>query len=438
MSKYRLTSGSTRPDGSEQPQSGVVRRRRILFVAEAITLAQVVRLVALARSLDRNRYEVYFACGEFDPIAFAGTDIDPIPLLTVEREAALRKVDRGERLYETGTLERYVQEELRLFDSIRPDFVVSDFRLSLPISATLAGVPHAALINAYFSPFAVRDGFPVPEHPLVSLLGYERAARYFPRALPAVFAHFAKPIDAVRKRYGLPPSGGLLQAISAGDFTLYPDVPELCPTRDLPASHRYLGHIPWSPNVPLPRFLEELGANRPVVYITLGSSGRLSALDTVLRVIAELPVLGVISTAGRFELRDVPTNVRVERYLPGALVSRASSFVVTNGGASTSYQALAEGRPVLGIPSNLDQYLAMTAIERAGAGRLVRAGEATETAVRRAMNELLSSETLRTGAERIQQAFAGKPYDLNFAALLDEVFASASSPPQVAHLEEQA
>lgn len=106
MSKSRLTSGSTRPDSSEQPPSGFVRRRRVLFVAEAITLAQVVRLVALARSLDRNRYEVYFACGEFDPIAFEGTDIDPIPLLTVEREAALRKVDRGERLYETGTLER--------------------------------------------------------------------------------------------------------------------------------------------------------------------------------------------------------------------------------------------------------------------------------------------------------------------------------------------
>ena len=36
-------------------------RRRILFVAEAVTLAQVVRLVTLARALDPARYDVHFA-----------------------------------------------------------------------------------------------------------------------------------------------------------------------------------------------------------------------------------------------------------------------------------------------------------------------------------------------------------------------------------------
>jgi UDP:flavonoid glycosyltransferase YjiC (YdhE family) len=391
-------------------------------VAEALTLAQVVRLVTLARSLDRARYEVHFACGEFDPVAFSGTDLRPIPLLTVPREAALRKVDRGERLYEVGTLERYVEEELRLFETVEPDFVVSDFRLSLPISAAKAGVRHAALINAYFSPYAERDGFPVPEHPLVSLLGYQRAARYFPRALPAVFAHFVKPIDVVRQRHGLTASGGLLEALSSGDFTLYPDVPELCPTHNLPPHHRYLGHIPWSPDVPLPEFFGELDSDRQVVYVTLGSSGRLSALDTVLRVIAELPVLGVVATAGRFELPDAPSNVRVARYLPGEQVARASRFVVTNGGASTSYQALAEAKPVLGVPSNLDQYLSMTAIERAGAGRLVRAGEATETTLRKAFNELLGSPELEHGALAIQRAFRRENYARNFGQLLDEVF----------------
>jgi UDP:flavonoid glycosyltransferase YjiC (YdhE family) len=391
-------------------------------VAEALTLAQVVRLVALAQSLDRARYEVHFACGEFDNVAFSGTDIRPIPLLTVPREAALRKIDRGERLYEIGTLERYVEEELRLFDAVEPDFVVSDFRLSLPISATKAGVPHAALINAYFSPYAERDGFPVPEHPLVSLLGYQRAARYVPRALPAVFAHFVKPIDLVRRRHGLPSSGGLLEALSSGDFTLYPDVPELCPTRNLPPHHRYLGHVPWSPHLRLPEFLADLESDTPIVYVTLGSSGRLAALDTVLRVIAELPVLGVIATAGRFELPNAPSNVRVARYLPGALVARASSFVVTNGGASTSYQALAEGKPVLGVPSNLDQYLSMTAIERVRAGRLVRAGEATEAALRKAFHELLGSSELRHGALAIQRAFRRENYASNFRELLDQVF----------------
>lgn len=402
------------------------RRKRILFVAEALTLAQVVRLLTLARGLDPERYEVAFACGPFDPIAFEGTGIEPIPLFTVDRAAALKKVDRGDRLYEKDVLTRYVTDELALFDRVKPDLVVGDFRLSLAVSAAHAGIPHATLINAYFSQYAERDGFPVPDHPLVSLLGAKRAAEYFPRALPLVFAHFVAPLDAVRKRYGLPPSGGLLQALGAGDFTLFPDVPELCPTRDAPSTHRYLGPVPWAPSLPLPEFFREFDADLPLVYVTLGSSGRYAGLEAVLRVIGEFPVQAVVATAGRFELKDVPRNVRVARYLPGDRVARASRFVITNGGASTSYQALAEGKPVLGVPSNLDQYLAMTAIERASAGRLVRSGEATPATVRAAFTELLTSAQLRDGAERVARAFAAADCHQHFEAFLCEVFGTNS------------
>jgi UDP:flavonoid glycosyltransferase YjiC (YdhE family) len=398
------------------------RRPRVLFVAEAITLAQVVRLVTLARGVDRERYEVSFACGPFDPIAFAGTDLEPIPLVTVDPKRALSKVERGERIYEKDLLFKYVAAELELFERVRPDFVVSDFRLSLAVSARHAQIPHAALINAYFSPHAERDGFPLPEHPIVSLLGVKRAAQYFPRALPLVFAHFVAPLDAVRKRYGLPPSGGLLEALSAGDFTLFPDVPELCPTRTLPASQRYLGPIPWSPALPFPASRETLGTNRPLVYVTLGSSGRVSALANVLTVLGELDIDVLVATAGRIELGATPPNVHVEAFVPGDQAASRASFVVTNGGASTSYQALAAGKPVLGIPSNLDQYLAMTAIEKAGAGRLVRAGEATPAALRAAVHELLDSAPLRAGAAEVGRAFARVNCHDRFRALLAEVF----------------
>jgi UDP:flavonoid glycosyltransferase YjiC (YdhE family) len=423
MSNYgRSSKDGARLAAGEADSRRAAPRKRVLFVAEALTLAQVVRLLTLARGLDPERYEVHFACGPFDAVAFEGSGIEPLPLFTVDRAAALKKVDRGDRLYESDVLSRYVEDELALFDQVKPDLVVGDFRLSLAVSATRAGIPHATLINAYFGPYAEREGFPVPDHPLVSLLGAKRAAEYFPRALPLVFAHFVAPLDAVRKRYGLSPSGGLLQALTAGDFTLYPDVPELCPTRNAPSSHRYLGHVPWSPALPLPDFFQELDPRIPLVYVTLGSSGRYSALKAVLRVIGEFRVQAVVSTAGRFVLPDVPSNVRVAPYVPGALVARASHFVITNGGASTSYQALAEGRPVLGVPSNLDQYLAMTAIERASAGRLVRSGEATPATVRAAFTELLTSSELQRGAGRVARAFAAVDCHERFDAFLSDVF----------------
>ena len=397
------------------------RRPRVLFVSEAITLAQVVRLAALAARVDRQRYDVHFACGPFDDVALLGSGLDPLPLFTIDRQRALAKIDRGERLYETAVLERYVAEELELFDRVRPDLVIGDFRLSLAVSARLRRVPLATLINAYMSPFAERESFPVPDHPIVSLLGVQRAARYWPKALPVAFAHFVAPLDSVRKRHGLAPSGGLLEALVDGDFTLYPDVPELCPTRALPEKHRYLGPIPWSPQAAMLDLGPRFRADRPLVYVTIGSSGRYAALSGVLQVIGELPVNAVLATAGRFEQLDTPANVHVVPFAPGSILAQKASFVVTNGGASTSYQALAEGKPVLGIPSNLDQYMAMTAIERACAGRLVRSGEATPSALRSAFTELLESEALREGARNVASAFARADCHERFQAWLEEV-----------------
>jgi UDP:flavonoid glycosyltransferase YjiC (YdhE family) len=402
----------------------------VLFVSEAITLAQVVRLAALATRVDRQRYEVHFACGPYDGVALLGSGIEPIPLFTIDRQRALAKIDRGERLYETAVLERYVDEELALFDRVRPDVVIGDFRLSLAVSARLRRIPLATLINAYMSPFAERESFPVPDHPIVSLLGVQRAACYWPKALPVAFAHFVAPLDQVRKRRGLAPSGGLLEALVDGDFTLYPDVPELCPIHDLPAKHRYLGHIPWSPHAATPDLGPRFREDRPLVYVTIGSSGRYAALPSVLQIIGELPVNAVLATAGRFERLDTPPNMHVVPFAPGSILAQKASFVVTNGGASTSYQALAEGKPVLGIPSNLDQYMAMTAIERADAGRLVRSGEATPSALRDAFTELLESQTLRAGARRVAAAFARADCHERFQSWLEEVLGKNERTPR--------
>src|SRR6478609_11092572 len=156
------------------------RRPRLLFVSEALTLAQVVRLASLAARLDPVRYEVHFACGPTDEVALLESGLEPLPLFTIDRQRALKKIDRGERLYERSVIERYVDEELMLFERIQPDLVIGDFRLSLAVSARLHGIPFATLINAYMSPFAVRESFPIPDHPIVSFLGVQRAAQYWP------------------------------------------------------------------------------------------------------------------------------------------------------------------------------------------------------------------------------------------------------------------
>lgn len=395
-------------------------------MAEALTLAQVVRLLVLAKGVDRERYDVHFACRDFPKLLFQGADFALHPLYTIDSESGLCRVEKGERIYDAPTLVRYVESELELFEHVRPDLVIGDFRLSLSVSSVLAKIPLLTLINAYWSPYAERDGFPVPDHPIVKLVGHERAARYLDRALPRAFAHFAAPLEQVRRQFGLPALGGLLEQLCYGDYTLYPDVPELVKTRAAPSNHVYLGPVPWSPSVPLPDWWQGLDPSLPTVYVTLGSSGAAHVVSTVFEALASLEVNVLFARAGRtgeaFRALDSALarggRVFVADFLPGALAASRAAFVISNGGASTSYQALGEGVPVLGIPYNLDQYLAMTAIERASAGILLRAGNLSVKPLREACVRMLNSSDLKRGSLEVQRAFRAYDCQERFHSLL--------------------
>jgi UDP:flavonoid glycosyltransferase YjiC (YdhE family) len=404
--------------------------QRVLFVAEAVTLAQVVRLVTLARALDAARYEVHFASAAFDPRVFAPGEFVRHPITSASPREVERALERGTRLYSQRTLARYVDDDLRLLDQVEPALVVGDLRWSLLVSAPLRGVTHAALVNAYWSPHAVRARFPMPDHPLVRLLGEEIAARGFPRALPFVFRHFARPLDALRRRHGLAPLGGLRELLTAGDLTLYADAPALVPVDPLPPTHHFLGHVGWAPRVALPAWWDRLDPARRCVYVTLGSSGRVAALPGVVAALARLPVDVLVATAGRAALPGAPENVHVADLLPGDVAARRAAVVVSNGGSSTGYQALAEGRPVVGLPWNLDQYLAMSAIEDAGAGALVRGGSADPEAVRRAVVAALDGR-FAPGVARARAALLALDAGERFRAVVDGacgVAAAAARP----------
>jgi UDP:flavonoid glycosyltransferase YjiC (YdhE family)/uncharacterized protein (DUF2141 family) len=405
-------------------------RTKILFYAESVTTAQVTRLATLARCLDPGRYEVHFASAEFEPVVFDGAVFQRHQIRSIGAAAALRALRAGRRLYDTRTLSRYVEEDVALLRKLRPALVVGDFRLSLTISAPLAGVQYAALVNAYWSPERVYEHLPVPDHPIVRLLGEKLSARYFPKAAPRAFAHFAAPVNELRRRAGLASIGDIAEVLTYGDFVLYPDPPELVPTRKLPPAHEYIGHVPWAPRTAGAAMLDGLDASRPVVYATLGSSGRVDALPAIVEGLSVLDVTVLVATAGRASPEKKPPNVRAVPFLPGDRAARQAAFVVSNGGSSTGYQALAEGTPVLGVPSNLDQYLAMTAIAESGAGILLPARGLTAEKVRHAASTLLHSSEYRSAAQRVGKHIASAPYAERFRAFVER--ATRAAEPRAA------
>jgi UDP:flavonoid glycosyltransferase YjiC (YdhE family) len=397
------------------------QRRRILFVAEAVTLAHVARPVALARGLDPACYDVVLAA---DPRYRAVLGDLAIPLRTIQSIPSQRFLDalaRGRPLYDAATLRGYVREDLELIAETSPELIVGDFRLSLAVSARVAGVPYLAIANVYWSPYA-RLRFPMPELPMTKWLGTALAQRVFDIVRPCAFAVHTLPLNRVRREFGLPSLGfDLRRVYTEADRTLYADVPDFVPMAALPAHHHFLGPIPWSPAVAPPAWWDDLPRDAPVIYVTLGSSGRSSLLPGVLEALADLPVTVVAATAGRVDLGTVPGNARVAAFLPGAEAAARSRLVVCNGGSPTTQQALAAGTPVLGLVSNMDQHLNMGAVASHGAGELLRAESATVSSLRATVDRMLGATRYSETAARMAGSFADWHAPTRFQAILGQV-----------------
>jgi UDP:flavonoid glycosyltransferase YjiC (YdhE family) len=145
---------------------------------------------------------------------------------------------------------------------------------------------------------------------------------------------------------------------------------------------------------------------RPRVYATLGSvAGALDlargAYAAVLAALGEVDA-DVLFTLGRMdpaEIGPVPSNVKVERYVPQH-VAMACDAVVTHAGSGTTVAALSRGLPLVAVPLFADQPHNAERVQAAGAGVAVPPEQVAER-LPSAVATVLSDPTYARAARRI-------------------------------------
>jgi UDP:flavonoid glycosyltransferase YjiC (YdhE family) len=258
------------------------------------------------------------------------------------------------------------------------------------------------------------------------------AQRVFSLARPCAFALHCLPMHGLRRSYGLPSLGfNLRQVYTHADYTLYADIPDLYCMERMPAHHQFIGPVAWSPSFPDPDWWQDLPQNLPLVYVTLGSSGQSSLLPQILTALGQLDITALVSTAGAPLPQAWPDNVYPAAYLPGEAAVKKASLVICNGGSPGTHQALAHGVPVIGVAGNLDQYLNMAAIEKSGAGRVMRSGTFDAGKLVAVVQRMLADPTSREAARDLALRFARYDPRDKFNNIINEIVREKLQLPRI-------
>lgn len=365
--------------------------KHILFFSEAVTLAHIARCVALANEIHRSgNYKITFAAdNRYDEI-IGSVPFQRIPLNTVSSRYFEKKLSQGLPIYNVQTLTDYVNEDLRIIEEITPDFIIGDFRLSLAISSRIKKIPYATITNAYWSPYADIT-YPIPELPLTKIFGITIAQKLFDFARPFVFKLHTLAFNKVCKKFRQPEiSSDLRQVYTHADYTLYADIESLIPMKARPSNHIFIGPILWSANVPLPEWWVNLPSDKPFIFVTLGSSGDSRLLPMLLETLSQMSVTVLCVTAKKTSIKKTYANVFITEFIPAGLAVKKADIVICNGGSPMVYQSIVENKFVIGLPSNLDQYLMMTLAQAAGYGKLIRSGKVDCNSITHAVTQALA------------------------------------------------
>ncbi len=214
------------------------RPARVLFMSEALAISHVARPSVLAAHLRRQGYDVCVARDPRYSNLIPEDGFETVDLQSLPSSVAQDRLARQEPVHDANTLDRYVQEDLRVLRAFKPDIVAGDQRHSLAISSRLAKIPYINIADAHWSP-AVDIQYELPSSPLSGIIGMPLSNLIFQVIQPLAFAYQAIPLNVVRMKYGLPGISPDIRICNTyGDFTVYPNDPELFTLKQPPSPRR--------------------------------------------------------------------------------------------------------------------------------------------------------------------------------------------------------
>lgn len=400
----------------------MARKPRVLFIAESVTLAHVVRPAQLALALKGSEYEVHFATTVDYQKRLCPENAIFHPIQSMTSKEFQSRLDRGASVFNENLLQKQIHEDLNLLDLLRPDIVVGDFRHSLSVSARIHRTPYMGIANAYWSHFDEKI-MPLPEIQPFRLLG-QTVSNFLlnlgrSSILPYIFYQQAKPLNKLRKKYGLSTFSNLTECYLDADLVGFADAFEVVSADpNFKTPYINLGPLVGNFQVPIPGWWDEVRSDQPLVYLNLGSTGNADLIPALIKELTKEPIQVILGYMMKNEqaIKIYPNGARVfcGQILPGDFICQRADVVISNGGSGGGYQALMAGKPLIGISKNMDQRMNMSYMAKNSFVREIFNWNCSASKVAETVKFFLKNDIERKKAHDFKQILSKYDYKVSF------------------------
>jgi len=199
-----------------------------------------------------------------------------------------------------------------------------------------------------------------------------------------------------------------------GDMYLHPFPPSFDQAPSARLVHRMRPAPVWDTSAGAPAWIERLGADRPLVYLTSGTepAAAQAPWTAALEALGDVDV-DALATIGRHvdraSLGTIPPNVRVEQFVPQQFVLDRASVIMSRAGAGSLLGAAAAGVPQLLNPIWADQWENADAASVSGAAITCELDRRSTSDISTVLQRLLNEAQFKDAATRVAAEMAAMP-----------------------------
>ncbi len=312
-------------------------------------------------------------------------------------------------------LEKFIKEEVKLLNKIKPDVVINGFRPTMSISTKLLKIPYVWVLSATISDLYDENNLRTLPHGFGKKV---KIIRFLIRLFSKKFFMFIlKKYIIMPKWYGVwnnimeknsLTKYDLMMGVFRGDFNIMSDAKELFPEfEDVPDYYGFSGPLLPEIHIKTPDSLKKYKKkkDRPVIFFSMGSSGDPELFKEIIKSFEGKPYdvfAAYTSIIDKKQIDYIPDNVIIEKMFPAIELTKLADVAVIHGGQGTVYTTIFGGAPFVGIPMFSEQQWNLENAARNGCGIVIPRLNLDVADVQNAIQKILNDKEYKNNMMKLK------------------------------------